>query len=213
MHQEPFRFFTERRLVQLTGLRARGLDELAVLLREVPGSCVFYHTHQAFLTHHFETPVVPNDFSIWVGEALREDALAEQLAAIDLTGFTSIHDVRLALLGKIEAHPERSGSQSRPCPPGEEFHFCRSKSFILSTGVVAVDVPGFFQHLPDVANTSLYFHMMEARLRLGRRTNDFSEWLTGRGAPELASAIEALDPYAVTLDELKAQIAAIGGVK
>lgn len=49
----PFFFYTERRLVQLTGQSARNLPELLSALRLVPGSCVFYHTHHLFLSHHF----------------------------------------------------------------------------------------------------------------------------------------------------------------
>ena len=75
---QPFRFSTERHLVELTGLKASDLSQLLASLREVPGSSVFYHTHQRFLSHHFEKPVVYNDFAVWVGEALRETALSER---------------------------------------------------------------------------------------------------------------------------------------
>lgn len=53
---EPFAFHTERRLVVLTGLQASNLEELLTHLRQVSGSCVFYHTHVAYLTQHFEKP-------------------------------------------------------------------------------------------------------------------------------------------------------------
>jgi hypothetical protein len=209
-HREPFRFFTERRLVELTGLKASNLLELSSILREVPGASIFYHTHHAFLSHHFEKPVVYSDFAVWVGEALQEDALAERLAAIDLLTFTTIRELREAILALIEEHLQNTGRRARECPPDDEFHFCKSKSFIMSTGVVAREVPEFFDKLPGITNISLYFHFLEARLRLGRPTNDFSHWLLGRGLPELAHAINALDPYSLTLDELKQEIIALG---
>ena len=80
----------------------------------------------------------------------------------------------------------------------------------MPTGLVAQDVPEFFAKLPSITNTSLYFHLLEARLRLGRATNDFSQWLTWRNRLDLAEGIDRLDPYAVTLDELKDQIVELG---
>jgi hypothetical protein len=209
-HLEPFAFFTERRLVSLTGLRATTLDQLLALLREVPGSAIFYHTHHVFLSHHFETPRFSNDFALWVSEALQEEALGEQLAAIDLLSFTSIRDLREEIIRVIEDRPAPGRSQLRESPPGDEFHFCRSKSFIMSTGLIAANPREFFEMLPHVSNVSLFFHFFEARLRLGRPTNDFSQWLSWRGEPTLARAIDALDPYRMTLDDLRARMIALG---
>jgi hypothetical protein len=53
---------------------------------------------------------------------------------------------------------------------------------------------------------ALYFHFFEARLRLERRTNDFSAWLGSIGETELAERIDRLNPYDYTLDELKQKI-------
>jgi hypothetical protein len=209
-HTEPFHFYTERRLVQLTERTAHTLPDLLSVLRDIPGSCIFYHTHHMFLSHHFEKPVVYNDFSNWVSEALQEDALAERLAAVDLMAFTAIRPLRDAIVSMIGAHVKSNGGRVRECPPGDEFHFCKSKSFIMPTGVVATDVADFFGKLRGITNVSLYFHFLEARLRLERRTNDFSQWLQWRGEVELAAAVDRLDPYAVTLDELKAQIVELG---
>lgn len=80
----PFIFYTERRLVALTGLNAKNLPELLHCLHEVSGSSIFNHTHHQYLSHHFEKPVFYNDFARWISEALQEQRLAEQLAAIDL---------------------------------------------------------------------------------------------------------------------------------
>ena len=81
---------------------------------------------------------------------------------------------------------------------------------MLPTGIVADDVPDFFSKLPLITNASLYFHFFEARLRLGRRTSDFSRWLQDRGRGDLATAIDTLNPYIRTLDELKQDIIQIG---
>ncbi|MBI4907835.1 MAG: hypothetical protein HY820_29695 [Acidobacteria bacterium] len=210
-HTEPFMFYTERRLVALTGLRASDLSQLLGHLRDVPGSSIFYHTHHMYLSHHFETPVFSNDFALWVAEALHEEALGEKLAAIDLLSFTSIRELREAIIATIERRIGDNGRRLRECPPGDEFYFCRSKSFIMPTGLTARDPKEFFEVLSRVSNVSFFFHFFEARLRLGRPTNDFSQWLAWRGEEALAKAIDATDPYSMTLNEFKERIMALGG--
>jgi Family of unknown function (DUF5752) len=209
-HTEPFHFVTERRLVLLTGQKASNLKELLAILRDISGSSIFYHTHHRFLSHHWEKPVVYNDFALWAAEALQEFALAEQLSALDLLAYTSIRQVRDAIIAMIT--PLLPGLPARPrqCLPGNEFHFCRSRSFVMPTFIVAEDIEDFFSKLGRVSNVSLYFHFLEARLRLGRPTNDFSQWLIWRGAPELAAAVDRLDPYTRTLDELKQEMIDLG---
>lgn len=71
-------------------------------------------------------------------------------------------------------------------------------------------VQEFFEVLPRVTLVSLYYHFFEARLRLERPTNDFSMWLAAKGATDLAEAVERVDPYAASLDELKGDIVSIG---
>ena len=209
----PFHFFTESHLVELTGLSASDLVQLLAFLREVPGSSVFYHTHQRFLSHHFEKPVVYNDFAVWVGEALRENILSEKLAAIDMLAFTTVRQLRDAIVMNIESYLLEVGGRTRQCPPGDEFHFCKAKSFVLPLGIVADSVADFFSKLPMVPNGSLYFHFLEAPFRLEHTTNDFSYWLAQCGVGELANDIDALDPYMLSLDELKSEIIELGRKK
>ena len=208
---QPFRFYTERRMVALTGLDASNLEQLVHHLRDVSGSSIFYHTHHLYLSHHFEKRRFYNDFANWVHDSLQESRLAEELAAIDLLAFTTIRELREAIVARIESHIERRKTLAmRNVPEGNEFHFCRSKSFVMPTGLEATDVPDLFAKLPQVSNVSLYFHFFEARLRLGRPTNDFSQWLEQHGESRLAAKIDKLDPYFMTLDELKQKIVAIG---
>jgi Family of unknown function (DUF5752) len=207
---DPFYFSTERRLVRLTGRRARTLAELIGHVEQVSGSSIFYHTHHLYLSHHFLKPVFFNDFANWAMDALQERELGEKLAAIDLLEFQAIRPMRNALLDIMTQSARARRSRTRTCPPGDEFHFCESQSFIVPTGLVARSVPELFQLMPHVSNVSLYFHFFEARLRLDRKTNDFSYWLEQQGARDLAGAIDRLDPYIMTLDELRSRIVDIG---
>lgn len=207
---EPFYFRTERRLVRLTGRKASTLSELALHLREVSGSSIFYHTHHLYLSHHFRRPEFYNDFANWTREALQETWLPERLAAVDLLTFTAIRPLREALATIIDERLKEAGAGSRPCPPGDEFHFCESQSFVMSTGLVAATPGDFFETVARASTVSLFYHFFEARLRLGRPTNDFSAWLDACGDRARARAIDRLDPYIVSLDQLRQQIVDIG---
>ena len=209
-NKEPFVFQTERRLVMLTGRSARNLKEMLEHIREVSGSSIFYHTHHQYLSHHFEKPVFHNDFANWVSTSLLEEALSEKLVAIDLLAFSSIRQLREAIVKTFETYLAEINWRIRDCLPGDGFHFCESKSFIMPSGVVAYDIPDFFAKLPRVTNASLYFHFFESRLRLEQPTNDFSAWLSYRGAGELAEAIDRLNPYLVTMEELREEIIMLG---
>ncbi len=206
---EPFAFRTEQHLVVLSGRRARNVDELLDHLHKVSGASIFYHTHYSYLTHNFGKPRFFNEFANWASHSLQEEGLAERLAAIDLLAMTSIRDVRTAIIATIEKY-QGDGRKQRECPPGDEFHFCEAKSFEMPEGLVANGVPEFFQDVGKVSDSCLYFHFFESRLRLERPTNDFSIWLESLGEKRLARAVDRLDPYGVSLGELRDQIVKIG---
>jgi hypothetical protein len=201
----PFAFYTERRLVALTGRKARNLGEMLTHLREVSGSSIFYHTHYLYLVHHFQKPRFYNEFANWVSHALQEESLAERLAAIDLLSISSIRELRESIVATVRAYVE-GGAARRDSPVGDEFHFCEAKSFIMPTGIIAHDIPEFFDQVAQVTNSCLHFHFFESRLRLERPTNDFSRWLTDLGETRLARAIDRLNPYVMTLGELREEI-------
>lgn len=210
MGDAAFIFYTEHRLIGLTGITVHNLPALLVGLETVPGSSIFYHTHQQYLAHHFQKPLFYNDFALWVSEAIHEDLLAERLAAVDLLSFSTIRDLRETIIALVRASLAESDWRPLDCPPGDEFHFCRSKSFPMPTNIVAHDIPEFFEKLPQVTTASLFYHFFEARLRLGHPTNDFSRWIADQGEPQLAHAIDRLDPYTRTLEELRDDIVELG---
>ena len=208
--QQSFIFDTELHLVVLTGIQVRTLVGLRAELHNVPGSSIFLHTHQDYLAHDIQRGHHANDFARWVSGALREEALAEKLAAIDLLAFTSIRELRLALIDTIDEYLTALDRPASECRPEEAFHFCRSRSFVLPTGLVAGNVDDFFRKVASISNASLYFHFFEARLRLGRQTSDFSRWLSDQGRADLAAEIDKLNPYTRTLDELRRDIVRLG---
>jgi hypothetical protein len=202
-----FRFYTERRLVEATGLQAHNLRELYNHLKKVGGASVFYHTHASYLEHHFVRKQFYNDFASWIYGALQEHELAEKIVGIDMMEYTSIRGLREAILDTIQHHlGEHKGERTRKAPEGETFYFCKAKSFVFPTGHEAATVDDFFTCLKSVSPISIYFHVFESRLRLQRTISDFAVWLTDVGAPEIAEKINKLDFYAYSLDELRTKI-------
>ncbi len=206
--KEPFCFSTRLHLSELTGLRASGLEQLLRLLKEVPGSCIYHHTHRFLQQHQFLSPEPPNDFAYWVSEVLGETELGERLVSIDIMQFSRIHDLREAIVRTVEDYlAQEPSAYAKIARPGEEFHFIKSVSFVMPTGHIAYDLGDFIDILRKITIDAIYFHIFEARLRLERKTNDFSNWIeTSLGDKALADELTALDPYTRTLEDLRSAI-------
>ncbi len=201
----PFNFYTKLDLIYLTNRRARNIIELLEGIREAPGSVIYYHTHRFLQQHVYLSPEPPNDFAYWTANTLQETLLAEKLAAIDIIEFKTIMELKNKLVKTIEEYLLME-PEIRNAPPGMEFHFMKSRSFVLQTGYVANDLKEFYKILEIIDINSLYFHVFEARMRLGKIDNDFSIWLRSVGEEEAAAVVSRLDPYTFTLEGLRARI-------
>lgn len=206
--KEPFHFCTRMHLSALTGLKTFNLEGLLTLIQQVPGSCIYYHTHRFLQQHQYLSPEPPNDFSYWVREVLGEDDLAERLASIDIMQFSSIREIRDKLALTIEEYlGEETAARRKFARTGEEFIFIRAVSFVAWTEYYANDLVEFVEILKKITIDSIYFHIFESRLRLGKPTNDFSNWLEhSLSEASLAKKISALDPYTLTMEDLRSQI-------
>jgi hypothetical protein len=204
--EHSFRFVSQHSLIELTGLKVRNLADLLSNLKTVPGSVIYYHTHHYLKQHQFLSPEPANDFAYWVSNVLQDDKLGEQLAAIDTVRFPSIKALREAIVHAIEKYLSTTKT-ARVAPEGEEFHIMKSKSFIFPTPFEAFDLRDFVECVKKVSHQSLYHHIFEARLRLERASNDFSDWLEKElGEKALAHAIGRLDPYTQTMEGLRQKI-------
>lgn len=206
--KEPFIFFTRLHLRELTGLRASNLKQLVNLLKTVPGSAVYHHTHHFLQQHQYLSPEPPNDFAYWVNGVLGEERLGEMLAAIDTIQYSTIRALREKIIATIEeylnSHPT---ANLRFASEGEEFHFIKAVSFVLPTPYVVRDLKEFMDALKMVTIDSIYFHIFESKLRLEKETNDFSRWIEDwLGDKDLADEIAGLDPYTYTLEGLREKI-------
>ena len=204
--KEPFHFHSRTHLTELTGLKAKNLRELADVLKKVPDTVIYHHTHHFLEQHHYLTPEPSNDFAVWVTDALGDEALGEGLTSVDTFAFPNLEALRERLIGIVEEHLSK-GSNFREVMPGREFHFAKSVSVILPTPYVAHDLREFAEALRKISLGSLYFHIFESRLRLGRGLNDFSIWIKDSlGETELGEEIARLDPYTYTLEGLRSTL-------
>ena len=203
--KEPFRFCTRLHLSELTGLRATTLGQFLALIKEVPGSCVYHHTHRFLQQHQYLSPEPPNDFAYWVADVLGEDEIGERLASIDTIQYSTIRSLREKIASTIENYLKDSPlAKLKFARSGEEFHFIKSVSFILPTNYIAYDLKEFAEVLKKITIDSIYFHIFEARLRLEKPTNDFSFWIENSlGNKELGEDISGFDPYTRTLEDLR----------
>ncbi|MFQ5862193.1 MAG: DUF5752 family protein [Candidatus Brocadiales bacterium] len=202
---QPFRFFTRLTLVELTGRRARNIEELLRQIEEVEDAVIYHHTHRFLQQYLYLSPEPPNDFAYWVREILGNPVLGELLQSINICDFESISALRKKIADTIKNH--LASSKRKPhgrAPEGEEFYFLKARPFIFPTPYEARTLEEFLRCLQEVSIDSFYFHMFEARLRLERGKNDFSYWLgTSLDETELAEKICRLDPYTHTLMGLK----------
>lgn len=203
--REPFKFCTRLHLSELTGLRATTLGQLLALIKEVPGSCIYHHTHRFLQQHQYLSPEPPNDFAYWVTEILGEVVLGEKLAGIDTMQYSTIRDLRERIASTVDEYLQNSPlAKLRFARSNEEFYFIKSISFILPTNYIAYDLKEFADILKKITIDSIYFHIFEARLRLEKPTNDFSNWIErSLGNKKLADEMRCFDPYTFTLEDLR----------
>ena len=204
--EAPFEFFIVAVLTRIGNLSAGTLAELLSGLEQCSDASVFNHTFQTLGSHHFLTEGFSNDFAQWVLADANRDALAEQLAALDIRDYTSIAALRAdlcrAVREYIERHPQFANQQAL-----ERFYFCESLEVAVPFGVTARNLDEFHSGIKQLSHSAFYFHFISSRLRPVLGTNDFSNWLANSlGLETLAESINRIDIYTNTLDSARAKV-------
>jgi hypothetical protein len=203
---KPFIFFECIALVKLTGRKASNITEFLEIFKQVSPECVFHHMHQYFLRSSAQPIHYTNDFAVWVAEWLEEKSLAERLANINPYAYASVEELRWETIHIMEDYLTEF-PPPRPVLPGGEFYFNEGVTIVVPTGLKATNVEEFTECLGKVDRSSIYFHFFEARLRLGKERDDFSEWLsTTLGMKDVAEEIRGFDAYLFEIDELRTRI-------
>ena len=202
----PFEFFTVAHLTRIGNQSAATLAELLAGLEQCSDASIFHHTYQTLGSHHFLTEGFSNDFAQWALADANRDALAEQLAALDVRDYVSIaalrDDLCRVVRGYCNEHPEFAHQTAL-----EPFYFCESVEVTLPFGRRAGTLDEFRDGIVHLSHASFYFHFISSRLRLQLRTNDFSHWLADSlGLTALAETINHIDIYTNTLDSARAKM-------
>jgi trehalose synthase-fused probable maltokinase len=204
-----FAFMACMELKEFVGLRAENERQLAQLLDEVPLDSIYYHTHGFLLRPRLLAGPYPNDFATWVDVHVRDRVLGERLAMVDPADFTTLQALREELVSVVDEHLRRIGIVPQVVS-GEPFEFIQSRIVEIPTGVEARTLQELRDALLEIDPSALYFHLVEARLRLGRGRNDFAAWLErGLSLPDLATRVQAVNPYAGSLEQARARLITI----
>ena len=205
----PFQFIGCVELRQALDHRARDERELLDRLEDAPAGSIFYHTHGYLLRHRPVTTAYGNDFASWVASHVRDQVLAERLAVINPFEMDSLEELREELMSVVHDHLLRLSTIPR-VEFGDAFHFQQSHIVEVPLGPAVTTLLEFRAGLADVDASAIYFHMVEARARLGRRSGDFAEWIrTSLQLPALAERLERIDAYMTSLERVRARALAL----
>ncbi len=190
-----------------------GLDS-AINLRELkeriilcPIQCLYFHFCETLIRPTFDNPEFRNDLALWASTHLRDGVLAEKLGIINPYGFADLEKLREKVIEIIE--DRLSELQSLPSVPrGEGFILMRAATVVFDTGVKMTSPEDIRKYLPDMSNSSIYYHFLEARRRTPDRTDDFTFWLQFlKNKPQpLIDAFSQIDFSFLNLSELKQEL-------
>ncbi len=200
-----FKFHAEFNLPFLLGSKAITVYELLDGIKSVPAASIYYHTHRFLKQHHFLVPELPNDFAYWLRTVLNMRELGEVISSVNVVECRDIEELRNKFITVLEDFRFKD-AYSFGCTPGYEFQFmsCRTVTFPLRHE--AANLAEFRTILKNVSIYTFYYHMFESKLRRGKKNNDFSDWFERIGEEELAFRVSNLDPYTMTLEELRKKI-------
>lgn len=202
--KEPFQFVTASYLIRICPARAATLGEFARNLHTCSDASIFHHTFQSLERQHYA--VFSNDFAQWVQAACNEAALAERLAAMDLSDCISVAALRESLVNTLDAYLQANPSAANR-RAFEPFYFGEALEFTVPRNERASTLRELEDGVARISLQTLHHHFINSRLRLHLRTNDFSRWIeTSLELPALARLINRIDIYMNTLEGLRERI-------
>lgn len=202
----PFCFVGCVEIKEMLGRRVRDEQELLDTIEEVPPESIYYHTYSNFLRHRYIKGPYPNDFATWVAEEIGDHVLGERLGILSPFAFESVETLRGEIITIIDDHLTRLQVVPR-LVHGEPLEFMSSRIIEIPTGLQVDTFEDFTRTLEEVEVSVIYYHVFEAELRMGRGKSDFAIWLeTSVGQGALAEWLDAIDPYLLSLEDLRAKI-------
>ena len=204
--RSPFYFNSAAHLLRIGREKATNLQELLEAVRNCAEASIFQHTFQTLEEHHFIKEGFSNDFSHWAFAACNEVELAERLASLDVREFTSIPTLRERIVRIIEEYLQKN-PRAATRPAMEPFYLMASDLVVVPTPYVARNLEEFADGLRKVSIHAIYYHFIDARLRLKLNNNDFSVWLEGElDLVQAADRLNRIDIYTSTLEGARRNI-------
>ncbi|HEY6252671.1 MAG TPA: DUF5752 family protein [Candidatus Angelobacter sp.] len=204
--RSPFYFNSAAHLLQIGREKANCLQELLEAIRTCPDAAIFQHTFQTLEEHHFIKEGFSNDFAHWAFAACNEVELAERLSSLDIREFTSIQDLRARLVQLIDAYLQKNPKAGTRLAM-EPFYVMAADLVVIPTPYVARNLEEFADGLRQVSIHSIYYHFIDARLRLQLNTNDFSSWLEQElDLRQAGERLKNIDIYTSTLEGVRRSI-------
>lgn len=206
--KQPFRFVSCMELREVLGKRALDEGRLLEIIEEVPADSIYYHTHSYYLRHPYSQGLYPNDFATWVALQGQDSVLGERLGILDPFEFDDIERLRAEILTIITDHLSHLATIPR-CTTGEPFEFVRSHVIEANLDLQVWTLGEFREALAHVEVGAVYNHVCEARLRKGRLSGDFADWLSaedGLGLPDLAAQVAKVGRLGLSLEGMRARI-------
>jgi hypothetical protein len=204
--RSPFYFNSAAHLLRIERQRADCLRELLEAVKTCSDASIFQHTFQTLEEHHFIKEGFSNDFAHWAFAACNEIELAERLSVLDVRGFTSIEALRERLVQVIESYVEKNPKAATRLAM-EPFYVMAADLVVIPTPYVARNLEEFAGGLRQVSIHSIYYHFIDARLRLKLNTNDFSAWLEQElDLRQPADRLNQIDIYTSTLEGVRRSI-------
>jgi hypothetical protein len=206
---KPFKFYFESGITSYTGIKADSISSLYSGIQKVSESSIFYHLHHSYFRRHFTTADNMNDFARWIWTNIGEQSISEKIAMINPLLFDSIKACRRRLEKNLKDFIG-GGEQFPRVSRDKEFYFIELRSFIYPTGFEANNLKEFKKGIERISISSLFYHLIDSRIRSGRHTNDFSEWLKNelkdkRKADEIAQ----LNLFSLNLWDIRNEIISI----
>jgi len=205
---EPFRIIDCALLQKMSGLPAAiNLREMRERISSCSRNVLYHHFCETPLKPTFDYPDYRNDLAVWAKQRLGDDILAERLGIIDPYSFSSIDDLRKMVLeifderlNEVEVVPSSS--------KGYEFYFMETTIIIFDTGNKINHPDELSASIRNMTNSSIYFHVLDAKRRSIKGIDDFSTWLqTSEGNwDHYISAIQSIDVMFFTLGEIKNEL-------
>lgn len=199
----PFHFVGCWELREMLGRSARDEEQLMEAIEEIPVDSIYYHTQSFFLRHKYIAGPYPNDFATWAAIQVRDRVLGEKLGVLDPYDFENLESLRSEIVSIIEEHLSQLTFVPR-VTYGEPFYFMQSRIIAVPTGLQARTLTEFREILATADISAIYYHIFEARLRLGKKKDDFSRWLEEQlNLSALAGKISKLDFYMTSLETIR----------